>query len=319
MTQPPSQPPSTPSHGDYPPNHWGDQGGFWQPGQQPGYPTQSGHPNQPGYSAQPGWADYSAGQGGSNYFQPTNDPDVNVYRAPTGGGYPVMPPPRRKGPFIAAVIAAMVLVGGGAAGVTIWLGSNGRPSGGHVVTTPTTTPTASGTLPTQFPGTSAGGFGSASATAPTDTASPSGSTAWTVGTCFYEKGTVGNVSLSPVACDSDQAVFVINSVISPTSDCPDDANYNGDVIGDQAADAYYCVSLAVPAGQCFVYDDQSDGANTQVVRRTDCGGGAYVVRVQSVEAAGDSDSACQDVPDVDVWSYQSPTSGKYACVVAAGG
>jgi hypothetical protein len=284
---------NTPNSGGYPPNPWGDQGGQH---------SQGGH-----------WQQGQYGQPGpQGYFQPTSDPEINVYRG--GPGFPPPRPPRRRtGLIIAIVVAVLVVVGGGVAGIALALGSGTSASGSHPIATPT--PTESGGLPTQFPG--VGGSGTATPTPSPDASTGSG--AWTVGSCFDETGTVGKVSLSQVPCDSDQAVFVINTVIPMKSQCPGGANYRGDVIGDQYAGADYCVSLEVPAGQCFVYDDQSKGGNTQVIARAPCGSGKDIVRVQSVEPATDPNSACSDVSNVDVWAYQSPTSGQFACVVQAGG
>jgi hypothetical protein len=322
---------STPTSGGYPPNPWGDQGGPWQQGQpsypqaQPGYP-----PQQPGYPVQPGPPnqDYPPAQDSrpaqdnpqpqdypwnSGYYQPTSDPEINVYRGP--GGFPSGPPPRRRGPMIAAIAAAVVVIAGAVVGVVLWLGSGSQPSaGGHAIVNP---PSSSpGALPTQFPGVPASG--GSGATGSSGSAEP-GSPAWSIGSCFDEHGAVGNISLSQVPCQGDQAVFVINAVIPMSSQCPGGSTYRGDTIGDQDAKVNYCVSLVVPAGQCFVYDDQSKTGNAQVVRRTSCGSGQYEVQVQSIEPATDPNSACANVTNADVWNYQSPTSGQFACVVQAGG
>jgi hypothetical protein len=310
---------NTPNSGGYPPNPWGnqgDQGGHWQqgqPGQQPGQPGAYGQPGQQpgsyGQPAQPGQQPGPYGQPGpQGYFQPSRDPEINIYRGFPGG--PPPRPPRRKTGLIIAILVAVLVVGGGVAGIAFALAPGKSASGGHPIATPTST--QSGGLPTQFPGVSGGSGTPAPGTS-------TGSPAWTVGTCFDEGGSVGHIALSQVPCDSDQSVFVINTVIPMKSQCAGGSGYRGDIIGDQDAGVDYCVSLVVPAGQCFVYDDQSSGGNTQVVQRTTCGNGKYTVRVQAVEPATDPSSACSDVSNVDVWYFQSPTSGKFACVVQASG
>jgi hypothetical protein len=45
-----------------------------------------------------------------------------------------------------------------------------------------------------------------------------------------------------------------------------------------------------------------------------CGSGPNVVQVQAIEPAPTVASACTDKIDPDVWFYQSPVSGQYACV-----
>jgi hypothetical protein len=288
---------------------------------QPGYPqAQPGYPVQPGYPPNQSYPpaqdypqpqDYPRTQG---YYQPTSDPEINVYRGPAGG-FPSGPPPRRRGSMIAAIAAAVVVIAGVVVGVVLWLGSGSKPpAGGHAIANPT--PSSPGALPTQFPGVPASG--GSGATGSTGSAGP-GSPAWSIGACFDEQGTVGNITLSQVPCQGDQAVFVINAVIPMSSQCPGGSKYRGDTIGDQDAKVNYCVSLVVPAGQCFVYDDQSKNGNAQVVRRTSCGGGQYEVQVQSVQPATDPNSACANVSNADVWNYQSPTSGQFACVVQASG
>lgn len=284
---------------------------------QPGYPPTQSYPPVPDYPQTPDYLrapdyqpqDYPRTQG---YYQPTSDPESTVHRGPAGG-FPSGPPPRRRGSMIAAIAAAVVVIAGAVVGVVLWLGSGSKaPGGGHAIATPP--PASSGALPTQFPGVPASGASGATGS----NGSP-GSPAWSIGACFAEQGAVGNITLSQVPCQGDQAVFVINAVIPMSSQCPGGSNYRGDVIGDRDAKVNYCVSLVVPAGQCFVYDDQSKAGNAQVVQRTSCGGAQYVVQVQSIERATDPNSACANVSNADIWYYQSPTSGQFACVVQAGG
>lgn len=140
----------------------------------------------------------------------------------------------------------------------------------------------------------------------------SGSSAYDVGTCLYEQpgGAPGAAQLEPVSCAGSQAVFMVNQVVTNPSAC--DANSGADYrqhggeVPDTTANVTYCVSLVVPPNQCFVHSGTFE--------RVACGSAPDAVRVLAVEPAPTAQAACGDKPDPDVWFYQSPNSGQYACV-----
>ena len=213
---------------------------------------------------------------------------------------PVRRRPRALVP--AVIMAVLVLVG---AGVGIWwfafgpghtVSAQPLAAGGSSAPPPPSRPHAavpSSTLPSAVPDTSS---------------------AYDVGTCFDEAAGSGpgKVELDPVDCGSAQAVFVINKVVSTASDCDSDASVSygqhGYEVPDETANVTYCASLVVPANDCFTL-----GGGTPIATAA-CGSGPNVVQVLSIEPAPNVGSACTDKTDPDVWFYQSPNSGQYACV-----
>jgi hypothetical protein len=152
-------------------------------------------------------------------------------------------------------------------------------------------------------------------TGPPTSAAPDSAAAYDVGSCFDEVGSgqPGKVQLNPVSCAGGSAVFVINSVVASSADCDTgqgaaDYKDHGYEVPDETANVAYCASLVVPVNQCFML-----GAAAPIAR-TSCGSQPNVVRVEAIESAPAAASACSDKTDPDVWFYQAPTSGQFACV-----
>jgi hypothetical protein len=209
---------------------------------------------------------------------------------PTPGRSPVVIP--------AIVVAVLVLVG---VGVGVWWFAAGP---GHRVSPQPIAAAGPSSAPPQ----SRVPVRSPSTLPPTsrDTAS-----AYDVGTCFDEQAgsAQGKVELNPVECGGDQAVFVINKVVTSASDCDSDASVSyGHEVPDETANVTYCASLVVPVDICFTL------GGSMAIATAPCGSGPNVVQVLSIESAPNVGSACTDKTDPDVWFYQSPTSGQYACV-----
>lgn len=251
--------------------------------------------------------------------EPTNpyfaDPDEDL--PPVG-----MPPPGPSRKVLAGIAAGVVIVVG--AGVAFWWFAVGPGKGTtpaaaaatsqHPAPPPPARPTLT-TAPVQAPVTVPSGT-------PVPTATPTGpnaAAAYNVGMCFDEvAGTSpGTVELNPVACAGNRAVFVINDVVASAADCDTgqgaaDYHNHGYEVPDETADVAYCASLVVPANTCFVL-----GASAPIARAA-CGSGPNVVRVTAIESAPTAAKACTDKTDPDVWFYQAPTSGQFACVTRPG-
>lgn len=224
----------------------------------------------------------------------------------TDAGYPPPFPRPPRGPdrkMVAAIAVAVVVVVG--AGVALWYFGVGP---GHdnpqpVAATSRNPPPA---RPIVHP--------------PTPSVStPDAAAAYDVGSCFDEQqaGAPGKVELNPTPCGGPEAVFVINSIVASTGDCEvgtDGADYrdHGYEVPDETANVAYCASLVVPANVCFVL------GGTAPITRTVCGNGPNVVQVLAIESAASANTACSDKPNPDVWFYQAPTSGQYACVSRPG-
>jgi hypothetical protein len=214
---------------------------------------------------------------------------------------PEPPTGRGRGPVIipAIVAIAVVLVG---LGVTAWWFAAGP---GHRVSPRPIAATGPSSAPqTRLP------F-RPSSVPPTR---PDTSSAYDVGTCFDEQAGSGpgSVQLSPVACGSNRAVFVINKVVPAVTDCDADASVNykqhGYEVPDKTANVAYCASLVVPVNACFTLGGQA------AIAIAPCGSAPNVVQVQAIEPAPNVGAACTDKTNPDVWFYQAPTSGQYACV-----
>ena len=149
---------------------------------------------------------------------------------------------------------------------------------------------------------------------------PSGSqdagAAYDVGSCFDEAngGAPGRVELNPVPCAGTEAVFVINSVVPTAAACDTGADYrnHGFEVPDETAHVAYCASLVVPVNVCFVL-----GGSTPVTR-VPCGSAPNAVQVLAIESAPNPKTACTDKTNPDVWYFQAPTSGQFACVSRPG-
>jgi hypothetical protein len=108
-------------------------------------------------------------------------------------------------------------------------------------------------------------------------------------------------------------VFVINDVVASAPDCDTgqsaaDYKDHGYEVPDETAQVAYCASLVVPAHDCFVL-----GGSAAIARAT-CGSATDVVQVQSIESAPSATTACTDKTNPDVWFYQGPSTGQFACV-----
>ncbi len=138
--------------------------------------------------------------------------------------------------------------------------------------------------------------------------------AYGVGTCLTEPAdpNSGGLELTPVPCAGSSAVLIINQTVKDYNDCQQGADYvnHGFILSDEVANVDYCVSLVVPANQCFAFSTD----NSKPIQRAACGSAVNVVRVESVEPAATVTAACKDQTAPDIWYYQSPTSGQYACV-----
>jgi hypothetical protein len=136
--------------------------------------------------------------------------------------------------------------------------------------------------------------------------------AFTVGTCVTEPTRDTGVQSVPVPCSGEQAVLEINQVVEQASDCSAGADYaeHGFELVDSDAHVSYCLSLVVPAGQCFVFSND----NSTPFQRANCGSAPNAVRVLSVESSPNVETACVDQTSPDIWFYSSPSSGQYACV-----
>jgi hypothetical protein len=218
---------------------------------------------------------------------------------------PIGQPPRgpNRGVLIAIAAAVVVIVG---AGFVLWFTVGpGKTPGTPVAATgtqphpaPPATPNSGSPRP------------SPSATAPNQAA------AYDVGMCFNEVAdarTGGGVELNPVACGGNDAVFVINDVVASIADCDTgqgaaDYHDHGYQVPDETAGVAYCASLVVPTSDCFVL------GGTSPIARAACGSAPNVVQVQAIEPAPSAATACTDKPNPDIWFYQSPTSGQFACV-----
>jgi hypothetical protein len=207
----------------------------------------------------------------------------------------------RRGPrrsvLVAIAVAVVVIVG---AGVTLWFTAGpGR-----------------GSNPTPVAQTSDRPVPPRSAVRPPVSSAPDIAAAYDVGSCFDEDtgGAAGHVELNPVPCGGTEAVFVINSVVPSVARCDVGADYHnhGYEVPDETANVAYCASLVVPVNVCFVI------GGTTPIARTPCGSAPNVVQVLAIESAPNPASACRDKPNPDVWYFQAPTSGQFACVSRPG-
>lgn len=268
-----------PGQGDIP-QPWGGR----PPPREPGYYSSYGE-QEPAYGGQDAAA-----------------PPWESAQSPGYGGYdgPFQVPPRGPSRKVtAALVVALVVVVGG--GVALWWFAAGPGRGGvaRQVAVTRSNPPAPAVLPVV-----------------SSSATPNNAAAYDVGSCFDETQGVapGKVELNPVACGGEQAVFVINRVVDTMAGCDVGADYKGHgyEVPDETANVAYCASLVVPADYCFTL------AASRPVERTACGSGPGVVKVLAIESAPGVGSACTDKTNPDVWYYQSPVSGQFACVSRPG-
>ena len=223
------------------------------------------------------------------------------------------PGPSRK--VLLAIAAGVVVVIGAAVALFAFGGFPGRASGRPAAASQRPSshhaaPNPPPSLPTRVTATTPAGPSGRS---------PNQAAAYDVGTCFNEVrgASAGKVELNPVPCGGTQAVFVINDVVASASDCDTgqgaaDYKNHGYEVPDQTAQVAYCASLVVPAHQCFVL------GGTTPIAKAPCGSAPDVVQVMSIESAPSAATACTDKSNPDVWFYQGPNTGQYACVSRPG-
>jgi hypothetical protein len=261
-----------------------------------------GRPPEPPFGAgqpgadpqQPGYQGYGDVQWSDRQSDPAfPNPGNGGYDGGYGGGFDG-PPPGRGRVVVIAVVALVVLAG---AGTAIWYFAAGPGK------SPSPRPVAATSNPPPLP--------TRQAVEPSG-AAPDGAAAYDVGSCLDEQqgSGPGRVQLTPVPCGGDQAVFVINKVVDTATACDQGVQYHqhGYEVPDETANVAYCASLVVPANSCFVL------GGTAPIARVPCGSDPNAVQVLAIETAPDADSACTDKTNPDVWFYQSPTSGQFACV-----
>ena len=122
-------------------------------------------------------------------------------------------------------------------------------------------------------------------------------------------------------CTSDKSALQINLVIPRQNKCEDADDYDsfGDTWYDDKLSLRYCASLSVPKGQCV----QLDLNDTGLVERAACTAVAApndapktkTYQVMDIVSTANAKTACDKVPATDdVWFYQSPKSGQFACL-----
>ncbi len=223
---------------------------------------------------------------------------------------PIGEPPRGPDRKVVIAIATTVVVIVGA-GFALWFGVGpGKTDGTAVAATGSSHP-----APVVQPASGSAAPSPSAGTPPTTATTPNQSAAYDVGMCFDEVAGLqaGKVELNPVPCGGAEAVFVINDVVASIADCDTglgaaDYHNHGYQVPDETAGVAYCASLVVPADDCFVL-----GGTSPIVRAA-CGSAPDVVQVQAIESAPTAATACTDKTNPDVWFYQSPTSGQFACV-----
>lgn len=236
-------------------------------------------------------AGYPSGDGTQDVDQEWKRPPWDD--EPASGG----PPPRGPNRLVtAALVVALVVVLGG--GVALWwfAAGPGRSDAPRPVAATSSNPPPVGPVPARS----------------STSASPNDAAAYDVGSCFAEVAGLspGKVELNPVPCAGSEAVFVINRVVDTATDCDVGADFknHGYEVPDETANVAYCASLVAPVDVCFTL------AAAQPIERTACDSAPGTVKVLSIEPAPSAAVACTDKPNPDVWFYQSPTSGEFACV-----
>lgn len=210
---------------------------------------------------------------------------------PYQGGYPPLPPPPKKsrtGLIVGLVLGVVLLLGGGVAAFVL-LGQ------------PTAAPPAATAAATPAPQSSS-------------SSAPKASGDYAVGDCVW----LDKDNSYKVDCGSPKAALKINSVIAVDAECKGpDADYWGDDFQTSDPPHRYCLSLVVPEGQC-VQEAQSE-KDPSYVMRAGCTPTAAqdTMKVVKVTEAANGDAACTDKQEA--WYFDSPTSGKYACLEKVAG
>jgi hypothetical protein len=215
---------------------------------------------------------------------------------------PIMPPPRKSqtGAIIGTVVGVVLMLGLGTWAVIGIISSRHSTEAGGTSTTRTTTST------TRAPRTSA-----------TD------SIRFSPNDCVW----LDVKTSERVSCTSDKAALQINLVIPQKEKCADTDAYDsyGDGWYDGKLALRYCASLMVPKGQCVQLDLDGTGfveraACTSTAPLASGAPNAKTYQVTDVVSSADAKTACDKVPNTDdVWFYQSPKSGQFACLKRLGG
>jgi hypothetical protein len=216
---------------------------------------------------------------------------------------PPMPPPRKSqtGAIIGTAVGVVLMLGLGTwAVIGIISSRHSTEAGGTGSTTKTTRTT---TRPPRTSDTSSIRFG--------------------VNDCVW----LDVKTSERVSCTSDKAALQINLVIPQQQKCSDTDPYDsyGDGWYDGKLALRYCASLSVPKGQCV----QLDLDDTGFVERASCTSttplasgapNAKTYQVTDIVSSANAKTACDKVPATDdVWFYQSPKSGQFACLKQLGG
>ena len=227
------------------------------------------------------------------------------YRQPGSWGPPPMPPvqvPPRKsqqGAVIGTVVGVVLMLGLGTWAVV------GIVSSRHSA--------------------AAGAASSTSRTPKTTTRAPrssnTSSAQYNINDCVWLDVSESHLT----TCTSDKSALQINLVIPRQNKCADADDYDsyGDTWYDDKLSLRYCASLSVPKGQCV----QLDLNDTGLVQRAACAGATApsgapktaTYQVIDIVSAADVKTACDKVPATDdIWYYQSPKSGQFACLKQLG-
>lgn len=138
------------------------------------------------------------------------------------------------------------------------------------------------------------------------------------GDCVYLTLT-GGPAAHKDNCGGPLAALKVNKVISTSEQCPEGYSKYGLQSASTDGKHLYCSSLYLSEGDCI--DISHSGNNLGATKALTCnvytsGGTTATFKVAKIESASSPDSACQDVTgSKPPYYYDSPDSGKYACLV----
>jgi hypothetical protein len=262
-----------------------------------------------------GWGDQNSGPGGYGGYDNRGMPGT-----PPGGYYGAEPPKKKTGAIIALVLVALVLLAG--AGAAFFFTRNtSNATGPAPQLVPSSTSSASPTTTARTPQ-------SNPPAESTPTTRPSNSAKklapWTIGSCYYydmresSGGTATSWVLTPTDCDSRDALLRINKVVADSSGCEGSPNFKalGAYDNDSSAGVTYCDSLMVPQEQCIEMPE-GDG----MWKRVPCNAKPDVRKVAAIATGQDPIAACggAGLPNAEPFFHESPSSGRYACLVRTTG
>lgn len=229
------------------------------------------------------------------------------YRQPGSWGPPSMPPPvqppprkSQTGAVIGTIVGVVLMLGLGTWAVVGIISSRHSTEAGAGSSTTRTSRTTT-------------------TRAPRSTNTNSGQ--YNTNDCVWLDVTTSHLT----TCTSDKSALQINLVIPRSNKCQDADEYDtyGDTWYDDKLSLRYCASLSVPKGQCV----QLDLNDTGLVERVACtettapkdAPKTETFQVADVVSTTDPKTACDKVPATDdVWYYQSPKSGQFACLKQLG-